>query len=48
MSESVEQRESVAEVVEEHRETLELAAAGDDDAAELAENILDAAEGSDE
>ena len=43
----VEVPESVAEVVEEHRETLEIVAEGEDGAAELAENILDEAEGAD-
>ena len=35
--------ESVAEVVEEHRETLELVAEGDDESARMAQNILDEA-----
>ena len=40
----VEVPEDIAEVVEANRETLELVAAGEDGAAEIAENILAEAE----
>ncbi|WP_273835080.1 hypothetical protein [Halococcus sp. PRR34] len=34
-------------VVDEHRETIELVASGDDEVARMAQNILDEAEGDD-
>lgn len=43
MNQAVE-RPSVAEVVEENRETFELVADGDDEIAEIAQNIIDTAE----
>ena len=46
MSQTVE-RESVADVVDEHRDVFETVADGDDGAAELAQNILAEAEADD-
>ena len=40
-------RPSVAEVVEENRETFDLVANGDDEIAEIAQNIIDTAEETD-